>query len=149
MEGKRTRGSFMGMHWFGGRERKAPWKMVESLSARAYKGRKPIRVLIIRTLLNLRWPACTILPRTFSVFQQQDRTPRLHTLTNAHLTLNILCPWHSMSTRLVPSVTIQSCALDTLNYKDWMNLYSFEHKYKKLNSNKLHNKKRNFINSFN
>lgn len=138
LEGKRTRGSVTGMHRFGGRERKAPWKMVESLSVRTYKGRKPVRVLIIRTLLSLRWPACPILPRTFSVFQQ-DRTPRLHTLPNASLTLNIFCPWRSMSTRLVPSGTVQSCALDTLNYKDWINLYSFEHRYKQLNSNKLNN----------
>lgn len=35
-----------------------------------------------------------------------------------------------------PSDTIRSCALDTLNDKDWINLYSFEHKYQKLDSNK-------------
>lgn len=101
LKGKRTRWTVMGMHWFGGRERKALWKMVESLSAKAYKGRKSLRVLIIRTLLSLRWPAHLILPWTFSDFHSQDRTPRLHTPTNAHLTLKILCSWYSLSTRLV------------------------------------------------
>lgn len=100
-KGKRPRWTVMGMHCFGGRERKALWKMVESLSAKAYKKRTSIRVLIIRTLLSLGWPAHLILPWTFSGFQSQDRTPRLHIPTNAHLTLKILCSWYSLSTRLV------------------------------------------------